>query len=64
MAAKVSSVKVVAEKGGAEQELSFVHAERLLRLPGSGWKLPADSPFVFKDNALHLRADKGTNRKK
>lgn len=58
MSAKRTVVEVVSE-AGATQALEFEHAERLLRMPRSGWKLPAKSPYEFKDNALHRRANKG-----
>lgn len=62
MTAKKTTVEVVSE-AGTKQALEFEHAERLLRMPRSGWKLPEKSPYEFKDNALHRRANKGKDNK-
>lgn len=63
MAAKKTTVLVVSE-AGATQVLEFEHAERLLRMPRSGWKLPEDSPYEFKDNALYRRGNKRKDSEK
>ena len=34
------------------------HAERILRIPQSGWVLPDDSPYVFNDGYLSKRPKK------
>jgi len=62
MPAKKTTVAVVSDTG-ATQVLEYEHAERLLRMPRCGWKLPKDSPFEFKDNALYRRANKGKDNK-
>lgn len=43
---------------GVTQDFEFSHAERILNMPRSGWKLPDNSTYEFKDNALHVRGDK------
>lgn len=58
MAAKKTLVLLVSVSG-TEREFSFEHAERLLRMPRSGWKLAEKSPYEFSENALHRRANKG-----
>ena len=57
--AKVTKVKLVVPSLGVDQELSFEHAENLLRMPNNGgWQLPEDSEFVLTENGLERRRDK------
>lgn len=34
------------------------HAERILRIPQSGWELPQDSQYVFNDGYLSKKPKK------
>lgn len=63
MAAKKTTVLLVSN-AGAEREFTFEHAERLLRIPRSGWKVSEKSPFEFVENALHRRGNKGKTTEK
>lgn len=56
MAAK--QTKVVLRAGAIEREFSFSHAERLLRMPRSGWEIPEESKFEFVDNGIQRRRNK------
>ena len=42
-----SSVTLLAPSAGIQQSFSIDHAERLLRMPNSGWELPADSDYEY-----------------
>jgi len=33
---------------GNTQQFTIDHAERILRMPNSGWSLPEDSPYQFE----------------
>lgn len=35
------------------------HAERILRVHNGGWHLPEDSDFIFIENGLRYKTDKG-----
>lgn len=54
MMAKKTTVALVSDSGRV-QDFEFSHAERLLRMPRSGWSVPQDSKYEFTDNALHRR---------
>lgn len=58
MAAKKTTVLLVSDAGG-EREFTFEHAERLLRMPQSGWRVSEKTPYEFVENALHRRGNKG-----
>lgn len=54
---RLTSVTLVAITAGIQQSFSIDHAERLLRMPNSGWELPKDSDYVY-DRATGLRKKK------
>lgn len=57
MDAKTTNVTLVANS--VTRDFEFSHAERLLRMPrNGGWRLPKDSEFEFKNNALQRRGNK------
>lgn len=60
MNAKTTAVTLVAN--GVTREFEYSHAERLLRMPRSGWELPEKSKFEFVENGLRRRQDKKGNR--
>lgn len=37
------------------REFEFTHAERLLRMPNSGWRLPDESQYEFVNNAIRRK---------
>lgn len=43
----LTSVTLVALPAGIQQSFSIDHAERLLRMPNSGWELPKDSDYEY-----------------
>lgn len=59
MNAKKTTVTLVAN--GVTQEFEISHAERVLNLPRTSWKL-ADNRFEFVDNALHYCGNKGKGK--
>ena len=52
-----TSVTLVALPAGIQQSFSIDHAERLLRMPNSGWELPKDSDYEY-DCVTGLRKKK------
>lgn len=38
------------------------HAERILRLPQSGWRLPSDSNYYLDDNGIGYKTSKGRGK--
>ena len=52
-----TSVTLVALPAGIQQSFSIDHAERLLRMPNSGWELPKDSDYEY-DHVTGLRKKK------
>lgn len=40
---------------GTKREFEIDHAERILRMQKSGWQLPKDSEFEFKDGTISRR---------
>ncbi len=52
-----TSVTLVALSAGIQQSFSIDHAERLLRMPNSGWELPKDSDYEY-DHVTGLRKKK------
>lgn len=44
------------------QDFEITHAERLLRLPGTSWKLPEDSKYEFVNNAIRFKENTGSNQ--
>ena len=54
---QLTSVTLVALSAGIQQSFSIDHAERLLRMPNSGWELPKDSDYEY-DHITGLRKKK------
>lgn len=54
---RITSVTLVAITAGIQRSFSIDHAERLLRMPNSGWELPKDSDYEY-DRATGLRKKK------
>jgi len=51
-----TSVTLVALPAGIQQSFSIDHAERLLRMPNSGWELPANSDYEYdRVTGLHKK---------
>lgn len=53
--AKVTKVALATENEGAIREFEIDHAERILKIPNSGWQLPKDSEFEYKDGTINRR---------
>lgn len=50
--------------GEENQDFEITHAERLLNLRGSVWRLPENSKFEFVENAIRYKqAKKGVEGK-
>ena len=56
--AKVTKVALATENEGAIREFEIDHAERILAMPRSGWVLPKDSEFEYKDGTISRRDKK------
>ena len=54
---RITSVTLVAITAGIQRSFSIDHAERLLRMPNSGWELPKDSDYEY-DRVTGLRKKK------
>ena len=52
-----TSVTLVAPSAGIQKSFSIDHAERILRMPNSGWELPKDSDYEY-DRVTGLRKKK------
>lgn len=48
LARRPGSTVVLETATGIRQEFEINHAERILRHPNGGWKLPDDSPYQFE----------------
>lgn len=44
--------------GGELREFEADHAERILRMPRSGWRLPSNSEYEYKDGFIIRRDTK------
>lgn len=53
MSAKQTFVTLSAD--GVTRTFEFSHAERILKMPNSGWRLPDESQFEFVDNAIRRK---------
>lgn len=52
----LTSVNLVALSAGIQRSFSIDHAERLLRMPNSGWELPKDSDYEYdRVTGLHKK---------
>ena len=61
-----SFITLVSLSAGIQQSFSIDHAERLLRMPNSGWELPKDSDYEYdRVTGLHRKKAQRTtvNRK-
>ena len=51
-----SFITLVSLSAGIQQSFSIDHAERLLRMPNSGWELPKDSDYEYdRVTGLHKK---------
>ena len=55
--AKVTKVTLATINEGAEQQFDIDHAERILAIPNSGWKLQ-DKEFEYVDGTINRRDKK------
>ena len=55
--AKVTKVTLATINEGAEQQFDIDHAERILAIPNSGWKL-VDQDFELVDGTINRRSQK------
>lgn len=55
-----TKVKLIADNG-VEDFFGIEHAERILKMGNSGWKLPENSEFIFDKNGIDFRGNKGQN---
>ena len=57
---KPGSIVTLETANGTKQDFEINHAERILRHPDSGWKLPEDSPYQFDYyDGITKRTNKG-----
>lgn len=59
--AKVTMVALATVNEGAIREFEIDVAERILRMPNSGWQLPKDSEYEYVDGTI-VRASKGKSK--
>ena len=59
--AKTTQVVLERQYDGQTTEFEVCHAERILKMPNSGWQLPANSEFEFTDGNIIPR-NKGKNK--
>lgn len=58
---KQTKVELITVSDGAKRTFDIEHAERILAMPHSGWALPADSEYEYKDGTINRR-DKGKDK--
>lgn len=56
--AKTTTVPLMRQYDGEVMEFEVSHAERIMKMPNSGWQLPEDSEYELKDGTINPR-DKG-----
>ena len=56
--AKVTKVTLATVSEGTKVEFDIEHAERILKMRRSGWMLPKDSEYEFKDGTINRRDTK------
>ena len=56
--ANVTMVTLETYSGEAQESFEVEVAERILRMRDSGWQLPKDSEFEFKDGVISRRNQK------
>lgn len=61
MVAKVTTVVLTAPSLGVSRSFGFVHAERILAMPRSGWELD-DDRYIWNGNGLERKRNKGAVR--
>ncbi len=59
--AKTTNVSLIRECDGKAVEFEVTHAENVLKMKNSGWKLPEDSEYEYKDGSITPR-NKGKNK--
>lgn len=63
IARKPGSMVVLETADGTRQEFELNHAERILRHPDGGWKLPDDSPYQFEFyDGITKRTNQGNSK--
>lgn len=60
--AKVTRVALATVAEGAIREFDIDHAERILKIPNSGWKIPKDSDFELTADGTINRRNKGKGK--
>ena len=56
--AKLTKVTLATVSEGAKREFDIDHAERILAMLRSGWVLPKDSEYEYKDGTINRRDKK------
>ena len=56
--AKVTRVALATRNEGALREFDIDHAQRILAIRNSGWVLPENSEFEYKDGTISRRDKK------
>lgn len=56
--AKVTRVALATRNEGALREFDIDHAQRILAIKNSGWVLPENSEFEYKDGTISRRDKK------
>lgn len=56
--AKVTRVALATVKEGARELFDIDHAERILAMKNSGWKIPEDSEFEYINGTISRRDKK------
>ena len=59
--AKTTMVSLTRDYDGKAVDFEVGHAENILKMKDSGWSLPKDSEFEYKDGTITPR-DKGKNK--
>jgi len=54
----VTKVTLATVSEGTRAEFDIEHAERILKMRKSGWMLPKDSEYEFKDGTINRRDTK------
>lgn len=54
----MTKVTLATVSEGTKAEFDIEHAERILKMRRSGWMLPKDSEYEFKDGTINRRDTK------
>lgn len=54
----MTKVTLATVSEGTKAEFDIEHAERILKMRKSGWMLPKDSEYEFKDGTINRRDTK------